>query len=210
MDQLLTHIASRKPLTINRRQAFNWCMAITLLVIALQMAYSYVTTTFYFFSTHVYMLTYAGALVVSLIGFHFSKKTGSQRAGNIAAFINGLALLVFAACVFLDGHYRFLNPEPIVLTSVLTLSLVGLLVTLVIGFILGSSGIESINAKSAFTHIVASSLIYVATIVGSIITTFFGWAFIDAILNAIVAFVAAQWALNILGNANAALSQPGT
>ena len=77
-------------------------------------------------------------------------------------------------------------------------ALIGLAVNLVTAVILGRSGLEDLNTKSAFLHMLADTFSSVAIVVGGIVLPLTDWILIDPLLSLVVAGVVVKWSWDLL------------
>ena len=97
------------------------------------------------------------ALGLAALGVYFQsrpadhrKTFGYQRAGVLAAFVNALTLVVFAAVLLYESWVRLLHPEPVAETAMLWVSAVGLVMNLAIALSIGGHG--DLNLRAAWLH----------------------------------------------------------
>lgn len=143
-----------------------------------------------------HMLSDALALGLSLFAFKIgekkasaSKTFGYKRFEILAAFINGVALLLISMYIFFEAYHRFFQP-PDVSPSMMLIALIGLLINILVAWILikGDTS-NNMNLRSAFLHVLGDMLGSVGAIVAGLFIYFFNWNIADPIASVIVAIL---------------------
>lgn len=141
-----------------------------------------------------HMLSDAAALGLSLLAFKIGTKQatdyktyGYRRFEIIAAFINGMTLLMISLIIFYEAYQRFLEP-PNVSASMMIIAFIGLLVNLLVAWLLmrGDSS-ENLNIRSALLHVFGDLLGSVGALTAGIFIYLFNWNLADPIASVIVA-----------------------
>ena len=125
---------------------------------------------------------------------------GYYRAEVLAAFINGITIILSIIWIIYEAIERFLNPQIIDIKTAMIVAIIGLIVNIITGVILMQGDKDNINLKSAFIHMLSDALSSVAIIIGYIVIYFTSWYFVDIILALIVSLVILKWAIDILKN----------
>ncbi|MGJ8662547.1 MAG: cation diffusion facilitator family transporter [Marinicella sp.] len=143
-----------------------------------------------------HMFSDALALLLSWLAFKFSDKGadedrsfGWHRFQILAAFVNGLSLVVIAAWIVIEAVQRFLQPVPVMATPMLVIAVLGLIVNLIVFKILSGGDQENLNLKSAMIHVLGDLLGSVAAILAAILILYFGWFWADPVLSILVAML---------------------
>jgi len=151
-----------------------------------------------------HMLTDTMALALAAAAFHVSKRPaggsltyGYQRFQILAAFVNGLSLLVIVGWILFEAVERFISPPEILGETMLVVATAGLVVNIVAFAVLHSGDQENLNIRGAALHVAGDLLGSVAAMVAAIIIITTGWRLIDPILSVAVAFLILRsaWAL---------------
>ena len=144
-----------------------------------------------------HMLSDAGALGLSYFAIKFGEKKatfqktfGYRRFEILAAFINGITLVVISLYIFWEAYRRFLAPPEVLSTGMLIVAIIGLLVNIVVAFILmrGDKD-DNLNVRSAFLHVIGDMLGSVGAIIASLLIMWFGWNVADPIASVVVAIL---------------------
>lgn len=194
------HIARPK-----QRRALLICILLTGGMMITEFAASFFTGSLMLASDALHMLSHAGSLGVSLGAIYLSQRRsgtafsfGLYRVEVLAALLNGLSLAVFCAWIIYESCLRIMNPAAILGAEMTVVALIGLAVNLLTAFILFRSGVEDLNTKSAFLHMLADTYSSVAIVLGGIVIVFTQWYVIDPLLSLIVAAMIARWSWGLL------------
>jgi cobalt-zinc-cadmium efflux system protein len=140
-----------------------------------------------------HMFSDALALALALLAAWLSRRPagarhsfGLARAEVVAAFVNGLAMLLVVVLIAVEAISRLLRPEPVVGAGVMVVAFVGLLLNLVLAYVI-SSGERTLNVRAALLHVTSDLLGSVAALAAGAVITFTGWNPIDPILSLVIA-----------------------
>ena len=143
-----------------------------------------------------HMLTDTMALALAAAAFHVSKRPaggsltyGYQRFQILAAFVNGLSLLLVVGWIFYEAVRRFITPRDILGETMLTVAAAGLVINVISFAVLHSGDQENLNIRGAALHVAGDLLGSVAAIVAAVVIIYTGWTLIDPILSVAVAFL---------------------
>ena len=151
-----------------------------------------------------HMLTDTMALGLSAMAFHVSRRPpdgsltyGYQRFQILAAFVNGLSLLVIVGWIVFEAFSRFLNPREIMAETMLVVATAGLVVNLISFAVLHTGDRDNLNMRGAALHVAGDLLGSVAAIAAAIVIIYTGWMLIDPLLSIAVAglILRSAWSL---------------
>ena len=151
-----------------------------------------------------HMLTDTMALGLAAIAFHVSKRPadkrltyGYQRFQILAAFVNGLSLILIVGWILYEAINRLIAPQQVMGTTMLIVAALGLVVNIVSFMVLHGGDKNNLNIRAAALHVAGDLLGSVAAIVAAIVIIFTGWMAIDPILSVAVALLILKsaWAL---------------
>lgn len=187
------------------KKVLKWALGITLITMFLEFFYGYLSHSLALISDAIHMFTHSFALIISLLAIVIASKTapisktfGFYRAEVLAAFINGITIVLSIVWIVYEAFDRFLNPQVIDIKMAMIVASIGLVVNIVTGVILMQGDKNNINLKSAFVHMLSDALSSVAIIIGYIVIYYTSWYFIDIFLAVLVAIVIGKWAIDIL------------
>ena len=125
---------------------------------------------------------------------------GLARAEVIAAFINGLVLLLVVVFIAVESIERLMRPASIDGLGVMIVAFVGLLINLAVMLIL-SRGEHSLNLRAALLHVTSDVAGSVAALAAGAVIYFTGWVPIDAILSWVIALLILASTIRLLREA---------
>ncbi|MEW6061755.1 MAG: cation diffusion facilitator family transporter [Bacteroidota bacterium] len=188
-----------------QRRALLICVVLTAVMMVVEFVAGYLTGSLMLVSDAIHMLSHATALGVSLLAVVLAQKKtndhlpfGLYRVEILAALFNGIGLAGFSIWIVYEGILRILNPVDILGPELTAVALIGLAVNLTTAVILQKAGLEDLNTKSAFLHMLADTFSSVAIVIGGVIISFTNWVIVDPILSMAVAVLVARWSWSLL------------
>jgi len=179
-------------------------LAITLAVMIVELNGGFRTGSIALLSDAGHMFTHSFAIGISLIAIFIARKPpchhltfGLYRAEVLAAFINGLVLLLVVGVIVYEAILRILHPMEVMGLQMLSIALLGLGVNLVSVYILRGSH-KDLNVRSVFYHIVADVVSSIGIIVAAIIIIYTGWNILDPLVSLGISAVILYWAFGVL------------
>ena len=151
-----------------------------------------------------HMLTDTMALALAAMAFHVAKRPpdgkltfGYQRFQILAAFVNGLSLLVIVGWILFEAVSRLISPSDVLGGTMLVVASAGLVVNLICFAVLNSGDRENLKIRGAALHVAGDVLGSIAAIVAAIVIIYTGWMTIDPILSIAVAalILKSAWSL---------------
>lgn len=144
-------------------------------------------------SDAVHNLSDVGAIILSfvahLIGQRHRNKNktfGYQRAETLAAFTNGVVLIVISLVLFVEAIERFWKPEHIQGGIMLIVALIGLASNFISMFAMHRDSKGNLNVRSTFVHMMSDALSSLAVVIGAIFIYFWKIDWLDPILTMLV------------------------
>jgi cobalt-zinc-cadmium efflux system protein len=125
---------------------------------------------------------------------------GLARAEVIAAFVNGLGLLLLVLLIAVEAVRRLLQPAPVQGGGVIAVAFVGLLVNLLVAYVL-SRGERSLNVRAALLHVLGDLVGSFAALLAGAVILVTGWHPIDPILSLVIATLILASTLHLLRDA---------
>lgn len=125
---------------------------------------------------------------------------GFARAEVVAAFVNGIALLLVVVFIAVEAVGRLLDPQPVAGLGVMLVAGIGLVVNLVAAFLIGREA-HDLNTRAALLHIVGDLVGSVAAITAGAVTYFTGWQPIDPLLSIVIAVLILASTISLLRDA---------
>lgn len=164
-----------------------------------------------------HMLTDAGSLLLAYIGYSLARRPadvrrtfGFSRFKVLAAFSNGMLLLLLAVWIVWEAIHRIISPEPVLSGIMFWIAVGGLVLNIVMFFMLHGAhdhDHEDVNMSGALAHVIGDLLGSVAAILAAVIIWFTGWTMADPILSVLVAGILVRSALPIINKSTHILLQ---
>ncbi|MFX0211338.1 MAG: cation diffusion facilitator family transporter, partial [Candidatus Hodarchaeota archaeon] len=180
-------------------------LLITATVMIVEVIGGLVTNSLALISDAGHMFTHSFAIAVSLIAIMIAGKPpchhrtfGLYRAEILAAFVNGLFLLLIVITLIYEAILRIIYPLEILAFEMLVIALVGLGVNILSIFILQGSIKNDLNIKGLFYHIIGDTASSIGIVLAAIVIFFTGWSFIDPLVSLFISLIIAIWAFGIL------------
>jgi cobalt-zinc-cadmium efflux system protein len=151
------------------------------------------------------MFTHAFALVIGLAAIIIARKPpchhqtfGLYRAEVLAAFINGLFLIVVVGLIVYEAILRLLHPIEILGLEMLFIAFIGLAVNVASIMILKGSHKENLNIRSVFYHMFADAISSVGIVIAALVIMYTNWTFIDPFVSIGISVIILFWAWGVL------------
>ena len=175
--------------------ALAGALIVTLLFAVVEVMFGFVANSLALISDAGHMVTDAASLGLALLAQLIAKRPpsarnsfGYGRAEALAAFVNGLAMLLVVAWIVFEAVQRFAAPRPVAGLTVLIVAAIGLAVNLGVAWML-SRDQASINTRAALVHVMGDVLGSLAAIVAGAVIWVSGWMQIDPLLSILVSLL---------------------
>lgn len=143
-----------------------------------------------------HMLTDVAALTLTIAAIWFasrpatSRKTyGYYRLEILAAFVNGIALVMLSIWIIYEALNRWQSPPEIKGLQLTLIAAGGLVVNIIAAFLLHSDHKHDLNMRGAFLHVMGDLLGSVAAIAAGILILAFGWLWADALGSLLISVI---------------------
>ena len=122
---------------------------------------------------------------------------GYRKGSVLISLLNAIILLVAVGAILAESIHKFREPVDVNGGAVAWTAGAGILVNGLTAFLLMKHRKNDLNAKGAFLHMAADTLVSVGVLVSGIVISFTGWNFIDPIIGIVVAIIilAGTWEL---------------
>lgn len=160
-----------------------------------------------------HMLTDVAALSLTLFAIWFaarpatSKKTyGYYRLEILAAFVNGIALVLLSIWIIWEAIERWQQPQGVLAGEMTVIAVGGLAVNVAAAFLLHSGHKHDLNMRGAWLHVMGDMLGSLAAIAAGLLIIGFGWVWADSAMSIVISMIiiAGAWRL-ILESVNVLL-----
>jgi cobalt-zinc-cadmium efflux system protein len=190
--------------TVERKRLFI-SMAITLIVMLLEIIGGILVNSLALISDAGHMFTHAFAIGISILAILIARKPpchhktfGLYRAEVLAAFINGLFLIFVVIIIIYESILRFLHPQAVEGIYMFLIALIGLATNLASIIILNKSKNASLNVRSVFYHMFADAISSIAIVAVAIIISYSRLYLLDPLASILISIVILYWAWSIL------------
>lgn len=152
-----------------------------------------------------HMLTDTAALLLAFYAMTLSAKPadskrtfGYGRLQVLAAYTNGIFLVLLTAWIVWESLQRFYEPSPIQSTTMLVVAILGLIVNIVVFKVLHSASGHNINVRSALLHVIGDLLGSVGAIIAALIIWQWNILWVDPLLSLLVSVLILRSAYRII------------
>jgi cobalt-zinc-cadmium efflux system protein len=186
-----------------RRLALS--LTITVIVMVVEIVGGIMTSSIALISDAGHMFTHSFAISISLVAIVIARRPpchhrtfGLYRAEILAAFVNGLFLMVVAGLVIYEAVLRIIRPQEVLGLQMLVVALIGLGVNLLSIALLQGTLREDINVRSVFYHMVADAASSVGIVAAAIVIMYTGWNILDPLVSLGISALIVRWSWGIL------------
>jgi cobalt-zinc-cadmium efflux system protein len=180
-------------------------LSITAIVMVVEILGGYLTNSVALLSDAGHMFTHVFALLIGIVAISIARKPpchhrtfGLYRAEVLAAFVNGLFLLVVVGLIIYEAILRVLYPVEILGQEMLLIAFIGLMVNTISIAILRGSHQENLNIRSIFYHMFADAVSSVGIVIAALVIMFTNWTFIDPLVSIGISIIILVWAWGVL------------
>jgi cobalt-zinc-cadmium efflux system protein len=140
-----------------------------------------------------HMLADTGALAMSYWAVRATQRPathvmsyGHHRLQVLAAFVNGLALLVLSAWIVVEAVRRLMSPAAVHAPTMMLVAGVGVIANL-LSYVVLSRGERTLNVRSALLHVASDILGNLGALAAGAVIFYSNWTPIDPILSIVTA-----------------------
>ena len=144
------------------------------------------------------------SLLLALVAFRLAATIGNKhftygyRKGSVLiSLLNAVILLVAVGAIIVESIHKLSRPVAVDGGAIAWTAAAGIVVNGITTFLLMKHRKGDINARGAFLHMAADTLVSVGVVVSGIVISFTGWSFIDPVIGLVVAAIilAGTWDL---------------
>ena len=169
---------------------YLWVTVLNIVITVAEFIGGAVSGSLALLSDAVHNLSDVGSIILAFVANliskrkrNFSKTFGYDRAEILAAFTNGIILIVISLFLMVEGIQRFSHPEPIKGKIMLVVSLIGLAANFISMLVVMKEAKTSLNAKATFLNMLSDALTSVAVVIGAIVISIWKIYWIDPVLT---------------------------
>ena len=152
-----------------------------------------------------HMLTDVAAMTLTLAAIWFAarpatpKKTfGYYRLEILAAFVNGIALVLISLWVIYEAYERWSAPPEIRGFELTLIAVGGLVINLICAWLLHGDHEHDLNMRGAWLHVMGDALGSVTAIAAGALILAFGWVWADAASSVLISLIIIVGAWNLI------------
>lgn len=171
-----------------------WALAFTTAILLVEVAGGILSGSLALISDAGHMLVDSLSLLLSYVALRLAERPatnrftfGLRRVEILAAFLNGLTLLVVCAYIAYEAVQRLLHPVPVNTAVMLGVAAIGLAANIGSAMLLRHA--HSLNARSAFLHVVGDLFSSVGIVIAGCVMLLWDAAWLDPALSIVIAVV---------------------
>lgn len=151
-----------------------------------------------------HMLADAGSLLLAVLALAQAARPadavhsyGHRRFPVLAAFANGLLLLVVSAWISVEAVQRLVSPEPVEGLALAGVALIGLLANVAAFMLLHDGHEHDLNRRGALAHVLSDLLGSAAALLAGLIIWQTGWWRADPLLSLFAALLIVRMGIRV-------------
>ncbi|PGK51325.1 cation transporter [Priestia megaterium] len=190
-------------ITDKNKKLFIWAFSLTIFFALLEIVYGFISGSLMVIGDGIHMGSDSISLFLGLLAtFMVTKAATSRRTFGynrfepIAAFVNGLTLILIPLYIIYEAIMRIINPVDINASQMLIVGAIGLFINGLVGFIL-SKGESNINMRSAMLHVVADMITSLSAVIVALSIMFFDTLWLDPIGSLVTSVIIIRGGLAI-------------
>jgi len=196
------------------RRALTTVLVLTVAFTVVEIVGGFLTDSLALLADAGHMLSDTFAIGLALVALTLASRPstprrsfGFQRAEILAAFVNGLTLVLISGWIIWEAVGRFRDPPDVLGGWMLAIAATGLVVNTVSALILARSEHESLNVRAAFRHVLADLLGSAGVIVAAVVILLTGWTTVDPLVSVAIALLILGSAWGVLRDSTAILME---
>ncbi len=190
--------------TSRSRRRLSLVLLLTALYMVVEALAGWLTGSLALLADAGHMLADVAALGLALLAVWFgsrpatpSKTFGYYRLEILAAWINGVALVVIALLICYEAYGRWSQPPVVKSGPMLLVAMGGLLINITCAWLLHGEHQHDLNMRGAWLHIIGDALGSVGAIVAGVLMSVYGWYTADPLVSVVIGLliVWSSWSL---------------
>jgi cobalt-zinc-cadmium efflux system protein len=188
----------------SRRSALKLALALTCLVLAVELVGGLVSHSLALLSDAGHVLTDVFALGLAWFAVAQASRPadarrsyGYHRVSILAALVNSVTLVVIVIAIAYEAVRRLAHPEPVQGGVVIVAALAGIAINTFVAFGLRGQS-HSLNVRAAMLHVVGDIGASVGVVLAGVVILLTGWLYIDPLLSLGIAVLIAFGAWRIV------------
>ena len=187
------HCTYRAPINVETRRRLTLALAITALVMLLELAGGWMAGSLALLADAAHMLADVAALGLALIAAWIAQRPatpqrsfGFLRLEILAALVNGAVLFAIAIGIGVEAWRRMRTPEAVNGSLLVGVAAIGFVANLIAVVILHRGHQHSLNQRAAYLHVLGDLLGSVGAIAAGIIILSTGWVLADPLISVLI------------------------
>lgn len=179
-------------------------LSITSVVMVVEVIGGILTNSIALISDAGHMFTHSFAIGISLIAILIARKPpchhrtfGLYRAEILAAFINGLFLILIVGIIVYEAVLRILHPREVLGLQMFVIALLGLVVNVTSILILRGTTTD-LNVRSVFYHLIGDAASSVGIVIVAVVIFYTRWNIVDPLVSLGISALILYWAWGLL------------
>ncbi len=181
---------------LSRTGRLKIALAITAIYMVAEAVGGWLTNSLALLADAGHMLTDVAALALTLSAIWFAsrpaterKTFGYYRLEILAAFINGVVLVLLSLWVMWEAYERWTQPPEINGLGLTVVAVGGLIVNIIAAKLLHSGHKHDLNMRGAWLHVMGDLLGSVTAIAAGVLVLGFGWLWADAACSVLISLI---------------------
>lgn len=192
----MSHDHDHRHFNASRTNRLKLALVLTFLYMLAEAFGGWLTNSLALIADAGHMLTDVAALGLTLGAIWFAtrpataKKTfGYYRLEILAAFVNGIALVLLSFWVIYEAYHRWQTPSEIAGLQMTLIASGGLVVNILAAGLLHGDHKHDLNIRGAWLHVMGDMLGSVAAMIAGALVVAFGWLWADPLTSVLISFI---------------------
>jgi cobalt-zinc-cadmium efflux system protein len=190
---------------ISRTGRLSIALALTAVYMIAEFVGGWVTNSLALIADAGHMLTDVAALGLTLSAIWIGsrpaterKTFGYYRTEILAAFVNGMALVLLSGWVIYEAVQRWQSPPQVDGSTMTLIALGGLVVNIFAAKLLQGGHKHDLNMRGALLHVIGDMLGSAAAIIAGVSIVAFGWAWADPLCSVLISLIIIVGAVRLI------------
>jgi cobalt-zinc-cadmium efflux system protein len=139
-----------------------------------------------------------GAIIIAQHPPCHHRTFGLYRAEVLAAFVNGIFLLILVVIIMYEAILRLIDPVEVFGFEMMLIGFIGLGTNVVSIYILHGAHKNNLNIRSVFLHLIADAVASVGVVGAAVIIYYTGFYVIDPLVSIGISVIIFIWSIGVL------------
>jgi len=196
------HSHAHVPQGADAEKRILWVLGITFAFMIAEAAGGFISGSLALIADAGHMFTDVGALLLALAALRLGRRPGDawrsfgyRRFEVLAAFTNGILLILLTIWIAVEAVIRFFEPEEVLSDVMLIVAILGLIANILSFRILMGGDRGNLNMRGAWLHVLGDMLGSIGAVGAALVIRFTGWTPIDPILSLALSLVIVRAAI---------------